>query len=332
MITGRYGQVVSGRNGRRGGRRGATGVSRVPRRSLGRTCAQQHMDRPEQRAILPAVVHPPLTQADVPPSPLPVVFGPPDRQLLGLCHAPAGPAKALGVVLCNPLGYEAMSAHRTYRHLAARLAARGFLSLRFDYDGTGDSAGTSHDPGRLRAWLDSIGAAVAEVRARTGSEQVALFGVRFGATLATVAAGELGGVSSLISWAPILSGRVHVRELQAYRLLKPGKGPKGRASDGSEEIAGHYFSAETLAAMSKVDLLTSVGAVAKRALVLHRNERATDEKAVLRPLEGRRDGREIVSRERLRADDARRSVLRRRCSRRRARSDRRVARLRGMLS
>jgi len=233
-----------------------------------------------------------LTQADVRPSPLPIVFGAPDRQLFGFCHAPAGPPKALGVVLCNPLGYEALSAHRTYRHLAEGLASRGFLALRFDYDGTGDSAGTAHDPGRLRAWLDSIRAAVAEVRARTGAQQVALFGVRFGAALATLAAGELGGVDSLILWAPILSGRVHVRELQAYRLLKPGKGPKGRASDGSEEIAGHYFSAETLAAMSKVDLLASVGAVAKRALVLHRNERATDEKRLCDRLKA--DGTDVT--------------------------------------
>ena len=96
------------------------------------------------------------------------------------------------MVLCNPLGYEAMSVHRTYRHLAQQLASSGFYTLRFDYDGTGDSSGTPHDPGRLRAWLDSIAAAVAEVRSRTGSPQVALFGVRFGATLATLAAASRG--------------------------------------------------------------------------------------------------------------------------------------------
>jgi len=39
-----------------------------------------------------------------------------------------------------------MAVHRTYRHLADRLTARGLPTLRFDYDGTGDSAGESDDP------------------------------------------------------------------------------------------------------------------------------------------------------------------------------------------
>jgi alpha-beta hydrolase superfamily lysophospholipase len=209
---------------------------------------------------------------------LPITFGPSNRKLFGLFHAPSGLPAAVGVVLCNPLGYEAMSVHRTYRHLAERLASSGFYTLRFDYDGTGDSSGTPHDPGRVRAWLESIAAAVAEVRNRTGSPQVALFGVRFGATLATLAALELGGVECLIPWAPILSGRAHVRELRAYKLMRPVTGPMARVSDGSEEIAGHFFSAETLADMSAIDLIAASGTIARRALVLPRNERAADEK------------------------------------------------------
>ncbi len=208
----------------------------------------------------------------------PIVFGEARRRLFGLCHAPIEPAKAVGVVLCNPLGFEALSAHRTYRHLAERLAARGFLTLRFDYDGTGDSAGTAKDADRVRAWLDSIARAVDEVRARTRSPRVVLAGVRFGATLATVAAGELGGVDALVDWAPIISGRVHVRELQAFRLLKPAKERVARPTDGSEEIAGHYFSAQTLASMGSLDLLALPGKVAERALLLPRTERGGDEK------------------------------------------------------
>jgi pimeloyl-ACP methyl ester carboxylesterase len=216
----------------------------------------------------------------------PIVFGPGGR-LFGLCHLPAGVAKGMGVVLCNPLGYEAMSVHRTYRHLAERLAAHGFPTLRFDYDGTGDSAGASTEPDRVRAWLESIGAAIEEVGRRAGTLRVALCGVRFGATLATLAAEQHGGVEALVEWAPIVSGRAHVRELQAFRLLKPPKSRAVRASDGSEEIAGHYFSAETLAAMSKVDLLAASGKVTNRALVLPRTERAMDDKRLADALRGR---------------------------------------------
>ncbi|MEO7331245.1 MAG: alpha/beta hydrolase, partial [Minicystis sp.] len=92
--------------------------------------------------------------------PTPVVFGPAAGQLFGLYHAPdAASARATGVVLCNPLGYEAMCVHRMYRQLAEKLAAAGIHALRFDYHGTGDSSGQVDEPARVRAWLDSIGAA-----------------------------------------------------------------------------------------------------------------------------------------------------------------------------
>jgi len=221
----------------------------------------------------------------------PIVFGPPERPLFGFCHAREGPStRSLAVVLCNPLGYEAMSVHRTYRHLAERLAKRGFLALRFDYDGTGDSSGSSDDPGRVRAWLDSIGAAADEACDRAGTRQLALFGVRFGATLAAQAAAERGDVECLIPWAPVVSGRAHVRELRAFRLIKPVKAAAPRTAqptDGSEEIAGYSFSRETLTDMAALDLLARHERVARRALVLPRNERAAEETRLVEHLKAR---------------------------------------------
>ena len=225
-----------------------------------------------------------------------VVFGPPERSIVGFYHSPSlsqnsgapgtsgTTARTLAVVLCNPLGYEAMSAHRTYRHLASRLAARGFPALRFDYDGTGDSAGRLDDPGRVRAWIESIKAAVDEARARSGARQVGLFGVRFGATLAMAAATELGEVECVALWAPIVSGRMHVRELRAFRMMKSAKSAAPAPPDGGEEVGGYLFGRETLNDMSALDLLTpgtpqtnghaaAPSSAIKRVLVLSRGER-----------------------------------------------------------
>jgi alpha-beta hydrolase superfamily lysophospholipase len=215
---------------------------------------------------------------------VPIIFGLSDRPLVGFYHAPNGASThTVAVVLCNPIGYEAMSAHRAYRHLAERLAAQGVPALRFDYDGTGDSSGRSDDPGRLRAWLASIAAALSEVRAR-GAHQVALFGVRFGGTLAALAAAEDGNVDDLVVWAPVPSGRIHVRELQAFRMIKERTGSALRRADGAEEVAGHVFARETLGDMSAVDLLAGSHRVAKRALVLRRNERSTEEAVLVEHL------------------------------------------------
>ncbi len=198
--------------------------------------------------------------------------------------------RAWQVVLCNPLGYEAMSAHRTYRHLAERLSARGFPALRFDYDGTGDSSGRLVEPGRVRAWLDSIRAATMEARVRSGARVVALFGVRLGATLATVAANEIRDVEALVLWAPIVSGRAHVRELQAFRLLNKARVTPARA-DGSVEVGGYLFGRDTLADLSAIDLLAMPGrddALSRRTLILARGERpAADETRFVAGLKAR---------------------------------------------
>jgi alpha-beta hydrolase superfamily lysophospholipase len=220
------------------------------------------------------------------PSTVPVVFGPPDRALVGFYHAAeVSRARATAVVLCNPLGFEAMSAHRTYRHLAERLAAHGVATLRFDYDGTGDSSGRSDDPDRMIAWLGSIHVAVREVRARAGVRQVALVGVRFGATLAMLAAAEDDMVDGVVSWAPVISGRSYVNELRAFRLLLPRNAVSPR-TDGGEEVGGYYLAAQTLADMSKVDLLAGGGRVPRRVLLLPRTERSGEESRLAARLEG----------------------------------------------
>ena len=71
----------------------------------------------------------------------PIQFGPADRRLFGLLQPAQGNATRTGVVLCNPMGQEAVRVHRMYRVLADRLNRAGLHVLRFDWFGSGDSAG-----------------------------------------------------------------------------------------------------------------------------------------------------------------------------------------------
>jgi len=90
----------------------------------------------------------------------PIWFGDDNRPLFGWLHRCAGLARG-GVVLCPPLGYELWTSYQSLRRLAELLCANGFYVLRFDYDGSGDSAGEALEPDRLAVWRHSVSAAVA---------------------------------------------------------------------------------------------------------------------------------------------------------------------------
>ena len=80
------------------------------------------------------------------------------RWPLPLRVASPGTAGLRGVAppwcLCPALWSENSSErYRVWRKLAEQLAANRFRRIRFDYEGTGDSAGDLKEPDRLDAWL-----------------------------------------------------------------------------------------------------------------------------------------------------------------------------------
>jgi len=164
-------------------------------------------------------------------------FGPADRPLFGWVHVPADGRAGAAVVLCPPLGLERSGAHSTYRLVAELLAARGLAAVRFDYDGTGDSAGAEDDPGRLAAWRASIDHAVDLARSVVSAPAVpvALVGMRMGALLAAEAAARTPSVEALVLWDPCPSGRAFVKHQRAMHLLRFGS---VAASGGDEEVPG----------------------------------------------------------------------------------------------
>jgi alpha-beta hydrolase superfamily lysophospholipase len=168
------------------------------------------------------------------------------------------------VVLCQPLGIEAICVYFTYRALADRLAELGLAVLRFDYDGTGDSAGGETDPDRVTAWLDSVTEATAFLSG-TGVTSVGLVGIRIGGLFAAHEAARRGGVEALVLWDPCLSGTAFLREQRFLQLL--GAGP---ADDDGEavEAPGIRFEPETVKELSDLELGRLQGPLADRVLAL----------------------------------------------------------------
>jgi alpha-beta hydrolase superfamily lysophospholipase len=201
----------------------------------------------------------------------PFFFGPEERSLFGWYHAPAdGPRGDLAVLVCPPIGHEYVNSHRSMRHLTDRLAEAGVPAMRFDYDGTGDSAGGDEDPHRLAAWLQSIRIAIDTLRELSGCTRIVLAGARFGATLAALAAAETE-IAALVLWTPVVRGRAYMRELKALQLT-------GVTRESSEmEPGGFLYTDETQREIGAINLEEVVPRTT-RALIVARDDLAEDPK------------------------------------------------------
>lgn len=128
-------------------------------------------------------------------------FGASERRLFGIYEAPQKGKR--GVVLCNPWGNEYLYAHQSMRYLADLLAEAGLHVLRFDWFGTGDSAGDAPDP-NADGWLEDLDWAIDELRDVAGIKKVALLGLRSGAAPAIAAACARKEVDRLVLWDPVI--------------------------------------------------------------------------------------------------------------------------------
>lgn len=179
-----------------------------------------------------------------------------------------------GVVLCPAFGLEGLTARRAFADLAERLAARGLSTLVFDWAGTGDSLGGDRDPARLVAWKASLGAAIDCLKREEAVAEIALVGLRFGATLAAEVAAARDDVAILVAAAPVVSGRVYWREQQSLaRLLRvrADDDPPDSDEDGGFAVAGFFTSDATAADLKTLDLRKAERAPAPRTLVVARD-------------------------------------------------------------
>ncbi len=176
-------------------------------------------------------------------------------------------------MLCPPLDIEGVCTYFTYRQLAIRLAGDGIAVVRFDYDGTGDSAGSSSDPGRVTAWLRSVGDATEVIRGH-GEMPLCLVGMRVGALLAAFEAARRGDVEALVLWDPCLSGRAYVREQRLFHRVGLDAGPLRRPGF---ELSGLQLDPGTATDLSRLRLADLPPRLAAHHLVLTHPHRPTPE-------------------------------------------------------
>jgi len=218
----------------------------------------------------------------------PAYFGR-SRELFGCLHAPALPQRTgRAVLICPPIAAEYVRCHRPLRLLAAMLAGAGLPVLRFDYFGTGDSLGDLEDAS-LERWLDDISQAVRYLRGRTRAMQVALVGVRVGASLAARFHFEREPLRQLVLWDPVVEGQRFVDELREqsaghmhWMEETRGERPDSVPSYGPLDLLGFRFSAPLLDELSSLSLKSAQGDARGRVMILDDEaDAATSELAAL---------------------------------------------------
>jgi alpha-beta hydrolase superfamily lysophospholipase len=203
----------------------------------------------------------------------PFYFGGSSRPLFGVLHDARGARRRPGVVVCPPFGQEALRAHRSLRELASRLAEAGFPALRFDYGGSGDSAGEPEDA-RLEGWVEDAVVAIGEVRESTGEPRVVLAGLRLGASVAALAARRAGGADALVLWEPVVDGVSHLAELRrAHAAWMRDHAPGAALSP--DEVLGFPFPAGLVSDLAGLRLDRLEPPPARRALVVASGEDGT---------------------------------------------------------
>ncbi len=182
-------------------------------------------------------------------------FGQSDNELFGIYHEPQRTTQhnQNSIVLCPSIADEYLTTHWSLVRLSNLLADSGFHVMRFDYSGTGDSAGDFEDQDCSRWELD-IQTAVNEIGELAGTSDVTLIGFRLGALLG---AASSTSARRLVAWEPPINGAEFVTSLRnSTERLKAIYGDRfcGPLERGLDELTGHLFSPSLLKSISALEL------------------------------------------------------------------------------
>lgn len=200
----------------------------------------------------------------------PLYFGGSDAPLFGCLHTPASSAVTHAALLLPPAGHEYMSAHRSLRQLAVRLAERGCMALRMDFRGCGDSSGAK-DSGCLAQWCEDAELGLGLLAARAPAAALQVVGLRLGASVAVQlgvrrAASEQP-LAAVALWDPVMDGAAYLRDALSLQHKRYDQ-HQHDTGNGPFEVLGHRWSAALAAELRALVLADSRPAPAARILLI----------------------------------------------------------------
>ncbi|MDY6896414.1 MAG: alpha/beta hydrolase, partial [Thermotogota bacterium] len=184
----------------------------------------------------------------------------------------------IGIVFCHPFAEEKLISHRVMVNLARRLSSDGYYVLRFDFMGHGDSEG-DFENATVQTRLSDIMCAVDFLRETVNIDRIGLLGIRFGATLASLASEMDKSIDFLFSIAPVINGGTYIaqclRSNLATQMTTFGKIIKTREQliqemmEGKEINIDGYLISQTFYEQAKnINLMENIGNHQNRVYIL----------------------------------------------------------------
>jgi len=121
--------------------------------------------------------------------------------------------------MCHPLGEEKLWAHRVFVTLARDLARAGFVVVRFDVRGEGDSDRDFLDSDFESRVEDTGLIADTVYRWYPSVAEINLLGLRFGASVAAETAARRNDVARLLLWDPVIDGAAYMQSVLRLNLM-----------------------------------------------------------------------------------------------------------------
>jgi len=138
----------------------------------------------------------------------PVTFSNKGQQLIGIFHMPdnlKSEEKAPGIVMFHGFTGNRTEAHRLFVQVARRLSKSGFIVLRFDFRGSGDSDGEFEDMTVPDEVCDAEKALTFLIEQRNvDKERVGVLGLSMGGRVAAILASKDERVKFAILYSPAL--------------------------------------------------------------------------------------------------------------------------------
>ncbi len=219
----------------------------------------------------------------------PVTFMNQNQQIVGILHTPDNlkpGQKAPGIVMFHGFTGNKSEAHRLFVHIARSLSSSGFIVLRFDFRGSGDSDGEFEDvtlPGEVSDAERALSFLLEQEN--VDRERVGIIGLSMGGRVAAILASKDERIKFVILYSALLRSlsKEDIGKKFSREILK-----KLEAGEAVEISKGWYVKKEFFETIDYVVPLDVMSKIKVPILIIH-----GDEDKVI-PVEEAKRGYELI--------------------------------------